>query len=239
MAYRLDTDTHTFDCSSFRCGRCSHIARNYGTVYFKNLYGGQEKTYLYKSRGRNLAKIKFYNSRFLITGSKKQGEIKMKKNNTKDIIKIAIVAAIYAVMTVAISPLSYGPIQLRFSEILVLLCFYNRKYCVSMTVGCFIANIFSPMALLDVPFGTLATILAVLFLSRGKNLFVGSLWATIFNGIIIGTELYIAFKEPILISMGTVAVGEFIVVSIIGVLVFKAVEKNKHFMKLIGNERKS
>ena len=163
----------------------------------------------------------------------------MKKNNTIDIIKIAIVAAIYAVMTVAISPLSYGPIQLRFSEILVLLCFYNKKYCVSMTVGCLIANIFSPMALLDIPFGTLATILAVLFLSRSKNLFVGSLWATIFNGIIVGTELYIAFKEPILISMGTVALGEFIVVNVIGVLVFKALERNKHFMKLIGNERKS
>ena len=39
--------------------------------------------------------------------------------------------------------------------------------------------------------------------------------------------------------MGTVALGEFIVVSIIGVLVFKALERNKHFMKLIGNERKS
>ena len=108
-----------------------------------------------------------------------------------------------------------------------------------MTVGCLIANIFSPMALLDIPFGTLATILAVLFLSRSKNLFVGSLWAAIFNGIIVGTELYIAFKEPILISMGTVALGEFIVVSIIGVLVFKALERNGHFMMLIGNERKS
>ena len=119
----------------------------------------------------------------------------MKKNNTIDIIKIAIVAAIYAVMTVAISPLSYGPIQLRFSEILILLCFYNKKYCVSMTVGCLIANIFSPMALLDIPFGTLATILAVLFLSKSNNLFIGSLWATIFNGIIVGTELYIASTD--------------------------------------------
>lgn len=163
----------------------------------------------------------------------------MKKNNTTEIIKIAIVAAIYAVITVAISPLSYGPLQFRFSEILVLLCFYNRKYCVSMIVGCLIANLFSPMALLDVPFGTLATILAVVFLSRSKNLFLGSLWAAIFNGIIVGAELYIAFKEPLLLSMGTVALGEFVVVSVLGVIVFKFLRKNRYFMKLIGDERKS
>lgn len=162
----------------------------------------------------------------------------MKKNNISDIIKIAIVAAVYAVMTVAISPLSYGPVQFRFSEILILLCFYNKKYCISMTLGCLIANLFSPMALLDVPFGTIATILTVLFLSKSKNLFIGSLWATVFNGIIVGAELYIAFKEPILLSMGTVALGEFVVVSVLGVIVFKFLQKNRYFMKLIGNEKK-
>lgn len=161
------------------------------------------------------------------------------KIRTLDIVQIAIVAALYAVLTVAISPIAYGPIQFRISEILVLLCFYNKKYCVSMTLGCLIANLFSPMALLDVPFGTLATVLAVLVIAHSKNLFLGSLAATVFNGIIVGIELYVAFKEPLLISMGTVALGEFVVVSVAGVIIFKLLEKNSHFMRLIDDKKLS
>jgi len=49
------------------------------------------------------------------------------KKSRKDIIQeIALnglIAATYAVLTIVASPLYYGPIQFRFSEILVLFCF--------------------------------------------------------------------------------------------------------------------
>lgn len=159
------------------------------------------------------------------------------KSPISQIIKIAMVAAIYAVLTVAILPLSYGAIQFRLSEILVLLCFYNPKYCWSMILGCAIANIFSPMAALDIPFGTLATALAVLCLCKSKNIWIASLFPTIFNGIIVGLELYFALNEPLLISMGTVALGELVVVTVAGVPIFKLLEKNKGFMRLIESTR--
>ncbi|MEG0615185.1 MAG: QueT transporter family protein, partial [Oscillospiraceae bacterium] len=57
---------------------------------------------------------------------------------------IAMVAAAYFALTVLITPLSYGMVQFRFSEILVLLCFYKKDYCYSMAVGCLLANLFSP-----------------------------------------------------------------------------------------------
>lgn len=159
------------------------------------------------------------------------------KNKTRNFIEIAMVAAIYAVLTVAVSPLSYGAVQLRFSEILVLLCFYNRKYCVSMTLGCAIANIFSPMALFDIPFGTVATLLSVICIYKSRNLIVSSIFPTIFNGVIVGGELYFSLKEPFLISVGTVALGEFLVVTVAGVPLFRILEKNRHIMSLIGSER--
>lgn len=53
----------------------------------------------------------------------------MKKR--KDLIKMitlnAMVATIYAVLTLMIQPLAYRELQLRLSEIVVLLAFYNKK----------------------------------------------------------------------------------------------------------------
>ena len=85
---------------------------------------------------------------------------KSQKGIVQDICINGIIAATYAALTIAISPLSYGPIQFRFSEIMVLLCFFNKKHSIGLTLGCLLANIFSPTAVLDVPFGTMATLIA-------------------------------------------------------------------------------
>ncbi len=166
---------------------------------------------------------------------KKQGVvIYMRKFSTKRIARIAIVAALYFAITIAVAPIAFGQVQFRVSEILVLLCFYNKDYCYSMGLGCLLANFFSPMWTFDVPFGTLATVIAVvLMVFWGKNLLIASLFPVIVNGIIVGLELYAAFGLPILMSMVSVAFGELVVVTIVGVPVFKLLEKNQTFMKLI------
>ena len=161
----------------------------------------------------------------------------MKNLTAKRMTLIAVVAAIYVVFTVAIAPLSYGPIQFRFAEILVLLCFYNKDYCYSMILGCAIANFFSPMWALDVPFGTIATVIAVICIYKSKSLWIAGIFPVVANGIIVGLELNVAFKEPLLISMGTVAFGELAVI-FVGILLFKFIlEKNKGFMRLIAGKK--
>lgn len=168
----------------------------------------------------------------------------MKKITPLSLVKLAAVAAIYVVLTVVIAPLSYGPIQLRFSEILVLLCFYKKDYAYPLVLGCLIANFFSPMMAFDLPFGTLGTIVAVIGVIYCKRLWIAALCPVIANGLIVGFELWLAFTvdsvkysflgdSPIWFFMLTVAAGEFIVVAILGIPVFKLLEKNKHFMRLI------
>jgi uncharacterized membrane protein len=159
----------------------------------------------------------------------------MKNFSTKRIARIAIVAALYFALTMAVAPIAFGQVQFRVSEILVLLCFYNKDYCYSMGLGCLLANFFSPMWTLDVPFGTLATVIAVvLIVVLGKNLLIASLFPVIINGIIVGLELYVAFGGlPLWMFMASVAFGELVVVTIVGVPVFKLLEKNQTFMKLI------
>ncbi len=160
--------------------------------------------------------------------------------DTQSMVRLALVAALYAGLTLAVPALSFGPIQFRLSELLVLLCFYRRDYSVALILGCFIANCFSPMALMDMAFGTLATAIAVIPMYSIKNIWLASLLPVISNGIIIGIELNITFGEPLWMSMLTVALGEIVVITIVGCPLFKLMlEKNQHFMEIIGANRQN
>lgn len=154
--------------------------------------------------------------------------------NVKRIVRTAIVAAIYALLTVALAPISYGNFQFRVSEILVLLAFYDPFYIGGLTLGCFIANILGPNGMMDVIFGTFATFLSVgaisltsKYVKNKVSLVIASLWPTIFNGLIIGWVLNVSIGLPYWIAAGEVALGEFVVISLVGIPVFKLLE-NKH-----------
>ena len=149
---------------------------------------------------------------------------------------IGVMTALYVVMTLLCMPLAYGNVQFRVSELLVLFCFFNKDYIFSMTLGCFLANLFSPMGMADAAFGTAATLIAVvlIYFTRKKvNLFVASLYPVVSNGIIVGLELKFIMGLGFLKSAAFVALGEFVCVSILGVLVVGSLTRNKGFMKLI------
>ena len=152
--------------------------------------------------------------------------------------KAAIAAAIYAVLTI-ILPLSYGSVQFRIAEILVLLCYYNKDYCVSVALGCVIANLFSPFALIDIPVGTAATILGVIFMHKCPNIYIASLLPVISNALLVGAELTYIYNTPFWLNAASVAIGEFAVICVVGVLLFRTVLQHSGiFMKLIGGKNK-
>ena len=113
----------------------------------------------------------------------------------------AMIATVYAVLTIACASISYGAINLRISEIIVFLAFFNRKYIPGLIVGCFLANLASPMGIYD-----------------------------IINGLIVGAELYWVLNLPFMINAFYVFVGETIVL-IVGAILFQLLQKNTIFMK--------
>ena len=76
--------------------------------------------------------------------------------NTRSIVTTAIVAALYATLTLSLSFISYGPIQFRLSEVMTLLPLFNKKYILGLTLGCFLANLLGPYGVPDIIFGTIA-----------------------------------------------------------------------------------
>lgn len=151
----------------------------------------------------------------------------MKNLNSRKIAMVGATAAIYAVMTVAMAPISYGAVQLRLSEVMTLLAFANPMFVPGLVLGNFIANLFSPFGLPDVVFGTTATFISVLAMSNMKSMFTASFIPAIVNGLIVGLEIYVFTGMPFLSTAFYVAMGEFLVVTVLGYPVFRLIMKNK------------
>lgn len=160
-------------------------------------------------------------------------------NQTRKIAIIGLIASIYCVVTLALGFISYGPIQFRVSEILMFLPLLGKEYIVAVTLGCFLANVVGPYGVPDIIFGTLATLISCILVYLtpkifGKSkytLFISSLWPTIINALIIGWMLYKFVGLPFVLSAFQVALGEFVIVSIIGLPTFKMVN-NKYGDKI-------
>jgi len=157
-------------------------------------------------------------------------------NTNKTINHLAmggIVAAVYAALTIAL-PLQYGAVQFRAAEILTLLCFYNRKFIPALILGCFVANLPSELGWIDWVCGTAATAIAVIAMPMVRSIWIAAIFPVLTNAAIVGLMVAHLFAMPLPVSMGFVALGQFVVIIVIGVPLFKfGLEKNKRIMQMI------
>lgn len=151
----------------------------------------------------------------------------MKKINIKFIAQSAIIAALYAVLTWLLAPISYGAIQFRISEILVLLVIFNPKYAYALIIGCLVANTTSSLGWYDIVFGTFATLIGILPMLKIKRLELAALFPVLSNAIIVAIELYFAFEEAIWLSIFTVGLGEAVVIYCLGIPTMHALTQNE------------
>ena len=167
----------------------------------------------------------------------------MKNFTIKEMTKQSLIASIYVVLTLSAGELAFGAYQFRYSEVLNLLAFYNPFNVIGVTLGVFVSNFWSTLGFADLIFGTLHTLISLvlisrtkIFMSRTANLLLASLFPTIF-AFIIGFELsYIAKFDSFYIMTLNVMVSEFIIMTLISVPLYKALEQSSHFIKLIGRK---
>ena len=82
----------------------------------------------------------------------------MKNKGTQFLAEAAVIGAIYVVLTLLFAPLSYGEIQIRFSEALTILPFFTPAAIPGLFVGCIIANLFGGAIPVDIIFGSIELI---------------------------------------------------------------------------------
>ena len=159
-----------------------------------------------------------------------------------------MIAALYAVITIACGPLSYEFSQFRISELLNLLVFFNPSYTIGLTLGCFLANLASTVGPLDIIFGTLTTLVSCLIMivySRFiKNLFFAGFIPCLANAIVIPLVIYYSCigtpdameLNPVtyFTMFGGVFLGEFVCIMCVGYpLILLLTKKNPSFYRVI------
>ena len=179
---------------------------------------------------------------------------KMTKRSTMFIVQGAAIAALYAVLTVGQNLLLPGSaswaVQFRVSEAMTVLAFFTPAAIPGLTIGCVIANISSVTAGLgfyDMIFGSIATLLAALTMYALRNVcikdisFAGLLMPAVFNGLIIGFEIEFFFIQSMkgfnfvefLITGGCVALGELVVLLVLGIPLTLIIKKRRLDKNLI------
>lgn len=155
------------------------------------------------------------------------------KMNTESIRRLvygAMIAALYALTTVLLAPISYGDTQFRVSEALTILPMLTPAAIPGLTVGCLIANLFGSASVLDMVFGPLATLLAALGTRALRNRPVlAALCPVVANGLIVGVVLAKTLSLPLLLTMGSVALGEAVVCVVLGLPLYYALRRTNLF----------
>lgn len=158
----------------------------------------------------------------------------MNKNFTvRDLAVQAIIAATYVVLVLILPWISFSAsLQVRVAEALLILVFFNKKNAIGLITGTFIANLNSPYGISDSIFGTIATLLVCLGLMISKKnwMILLIIFPAIINGLVVaGIDAFMTNTFANFIVFGSfVALGELIVVIVLGIPLKIVIENNKY-----------
>lgn len=167
----------------------------------------------------------------------------MRKFTTRDLSLAAIIAAVYAVLTLILPIPPFTGIQVRLSEALTVLPFLFPASAPGLVVGCFIANLFSPYPL-DLVVGTAATLIACILTQYMPNRYLAPLPPVLCNAFIVGAEIAwfetgftAAFWPAYAFNAFTVGFGELLACYILGSVLLAALPRVSFFRSMIPQER--
>lgn len=171
----------------------------------------------------------------------------MNRNNLLEkLILPAVIGALYAALTMLLAPISYGTLQFRISEALCVLPVFFPYTSVGLFLGCALANTISAAGILDVVFGSLATLGAGLCAALcGRQArcagalpsmpmrLLACLCPVVWNGVVIGAVLAWsfardAFWESCLLFGAEVALGEAGVLFLLGMPLLSLIPRIFH-----------
>lgn len=160
------------------------------------------------------------------------GVNEMEQNNTKLIVRGALVAGLYVALTLLTGNLSFGIalpglglVQFRPAEALVLLPVLYPEAIWGLYLGCIAANLYGGLGPWDVFGGSAVTLLAAYFTwqLRGTRWYV--LPPIVLNGFLISLYLGFIFKLPYWPTALGIMVSEAVVVLALGIPLVAALRR--------------
>ncbi len=166
-----------------------------------------------------------------------QTSISSSRTSVSELTKIALVAALYVAVTVVLSIISFGAVQLRLSEMFNYLALYNKRYVIAVTLGVVLANFMSPTWVLDVPIGGISTFLVLLICRASTKKIQNMKIRMVLTALIVTVSMFtVAAQLTIMIDLPfwptylSVAIGELVSMTVGGVTIY-LLNKKMNFAK--------
>lgn len=168
------------------------------------------------------------------------------KRNALALTQAAVIAAAYLVLTLPFAQFAFGPIQFRLAEALTVLAALTPAAIPGLFIGCLLTNLLYPsgLGIIDVVFGSLATLLAAWLTWRLQNRLprtslqpwlrrmIVLMPAAVINALVVG--FYLPFLLPDT-TVSALAIGSFmlsiflsecVVIYLIGLPLYLALKKS-------------
>ncbi len=162
------------------------------------------------------------------------------KITTRFLVQSALIAAIYAALTLLLQPISFGILQFRVSEALTILPALMPAAIPGLFVGCLLSNILGGFGWMDIVFGSLTTLTAALLTWKiGKHAWLLTpVPPVVLNTIVVGSYIWLAFDRtfPYGISLLWFALGEGGACFLLGLPLLWFIRGNRHLQHAMGIE---
>lgn len=171
--------------------------------------------------------------------------------SVKSMTNIAAIATIYVVVSLFLNVLSFGPIQIRIAEVLIIAAIISVDGIYGVTLGCFFTNLigtslgFSALGIIDVVGGTFLTFLAAILAYYFREKTVGkseipllSLFMPVITNmfglpIIFAYVLHDGFVWSLYLSeVAFIFMGQFLSCVVLGVILYDVLKRQMtHFLR--------
>jgi len=151
----------------------------------------------------------------------------MKYLTTKDITIAAVLAALYAILVFTFNPISFLVFQIRIANVLIgLVPILGLPAVIGISLGVLVANVFSPLGFIDLISSFFSFIsLYIIWKLRRVSVFLGLSIYSVILGAWVSFMISYVFNVSYLPTFVYVTIGIFIATSVLGYLLYKAVEK--------------
>ena len=155
----------------------------------------------------------------------------MKNKNLVFICQAAVIAALYVVLTYVFSAFASGVIQVRVSEALTILPAFTPAAIPGLVIGCLLSNTLTGCVLLDIIFGSVATLIGALgSYALRRHTWLVPIPPIVSNMIIVPFVLRFAYgaTDAFPFMIATVGAGEIISCYLLGMILYGALKKVNH-----------
>ena len=148
----------------------------------------------------------------------------------------AIFTSLYAIILIALAPISFGPVQLRVADCLIpLAALFGSPVITGVTVGCFLGNAYYWLGPHDIILGPIANLIAatLIFLLRRRQFFA-CVAGALPIGIIVGSYLWLFFPPPDIFGLSmpiwtamiaSITISSLVAMAAIGYALLKALSR--------------